>query len=358
MRSSRATALIAVLGGAGAWACSHAESPTGVVQATTPPDQIAFSVYGVGDLTRMYPQPGCTTADYRKFDFWVGEWNVFNTAGAQIGTNIVKSLVGGCVVEENWTAAGGQRGRSLNAFDRDDGQWHQTWVAEGLGQLRMAGDIQPNGNMLLKGQRISANSGLLFLDTYEWTPVSADELIQHGLLEIPGAGLSFPFTGRYLRGHDVQPVAPPGTDNCSPGGVSALSRQLDFWLGSWTVRASPGPVVGNASVESDLSGCLLQEHFDSGRGLQALAFVYYDVVVRHWFMTYMDSQGERIELSGGLAGQAMVMTGSEKGDGGRDIDVRVTWSAVSGGAVQQTWEVAAAGSGAWKTRLTLLYSAS
>src|SRR5205085_11599666 len=47
------------------------------------------------------------TPEYRGFDFWLGDWNVFNPQGQQVGTNKVVLLADGCIVEANWEHTGG-----------------------------------------------------------------------------------------------------------------------------------------------------------------------------------------------------------------------------------------------------------
>ena len=62
----------------------------------------------------------CTTPEYRQFDFWVGDWDVFGPAGARTGTNRVDRLLNGCVLQEHWVGAGGSiraELQHLRAFD-------------------------------------------------------------------------------------------------------------------------------------------------------------------------------------------------------------------------------------------------
>src|SRR5689334_20132368 len=49
----------------------------------------------------------CGAAEYRQFDFWIGEWDVFDRDGSKAGHNRVESIEGGCGVQENWTSIGG-----------------------------------------------------------------------------------------------------------------------------------------------------------------------------------------------------------------------------------------------------------
>src|SRR5918996_1555494 len=53
------------------------------------------------------PSPApCAAPEYRQFDFWLGDWNVYNPAGALVGTNRVTREFDGCVLQEHWVAAG------------------------------------------------------------------------------------------------------------------------------------------------------------------------------------------------------------------------------------------------------------
>ena len=79
------------------------------------------------------PQPDCTAEVHRQFDFWVGEWDVVPTGaalkpGQKPSSNVIQRAHAGCVLVENWTAATGGTGMSVNIYDRSRGQWHQTWV--------------------------------------------------------------------------------------------------------------------------------------------------------------------------------------------------------------------------------------
>lgn len=65
---------------------------------------------------------------YRQFDFWIGDWIVTTPQGNRAGTSSVQLMLGSCVLQENWTDAGGSSGKSFNIYDATDKQWHQSWV--------------------------------------------------------------------------------------------------------------------------------------------------------------------------------------------------------------------------------------
>lgn len=66
----------------------------------------------------------------RQFDFWIGEWDVKSTTGLPAGRSSIESILGECVIFENWTSAAPQNyaGKSINLYNNTTGKWMQTWV--------------------------------------------------------------------------------------------------------------------------------------------------------------------------------------------------------------------------------------
>jgi hypothetical protein len=76
------------------------------------------------------PTPCVSAAERHQFDFWVGEWDVFDLAGAKVGTSSVQVVSGGCALLENWTAGNALQGKSLNAYNAARSQWQQYWFGQ------------------------------------------------------------------------------------------------------------------------------------------------------------------------------------------------------------------------------------
>lgn len=79
---------------------------------------------------------------HRQFDFWIGEWNVFNTQGQQAGQSSIQNILGGCVIFENWTGRTGYTGKSFNFVDPGTGKWRQTWVDAVGGKIEFTGGLE------------------------------------------------------------------------------------------------------------------------------------------------------------------------------------------------------------------------
>lgn len=74
----------------------------------------------------------CSVADrhpeYRQFDFWIGDWDVYNPQGVLAGRNDVRLILSDCVIAENWTSRVAGEGKSFNKYNAAKKRWEQYWV--------------------------------------------------------------------------------------------------------------------------------------------------------------------------------------------------------------------------------------
>ena len=72
--------------------------------------------------------PNCNAPEHRQLDFWVGEWDVFDTVkGSPVGQSRIEKLYDGCAIRENWSEPG-YAGGSLNVYSETEHQWKQIWT--------------------------------------------------------------------------------------------------------------------------------------------------------------------------------------------------------------------------------------
>jgi hypothetical protein len=128
---------------------------TGVVTAGF----LLAAVTSLLDAQTQPPRPKCDSPEHRRFDFWVGDWNV-TIQGQLVGTNLVTLEEDGCVVHEHWRGSGGDTGQSLNFYDRGDGKWHQVWVSNSGGVLNLSG-AYTDGTIVFEGESIGKGGGKL-----------------------------------------------------------------------------------------------------------------------------------------------------------------------------------------------------
>ncbi len=146
---------------------------------------------------RRNTQP-CEEGAYRDFDFWIGNWDVADASGNHQGTNVIARGPGGCMLEENWTSAGGGAGTSLNYYDPTTGTWSQLWVSSGL-LIKVEGGLKDGAMHLAGTSYYMANDDLRsFRGT--WTPL-ADGRVRQYFEESTDGGETWAiwFDGYYTR---------------------------------------------------------------------------------------------------------------------------------------------------------------
>ena len=140
----------------------------------------------------------CAAPEHRQFDFWIGEWEVTTPNGAPAGRNRIESILDGCALRESWTGAKGGSGNSYNAYDRQSGRWHQTWVDNGGLVLRLDGTFA-GGRMVLSGETRDS-SGAPVLNRITWQATAPGAVRQLWETSRDGGGTwSVVFDGRYRR---------------------------------------------------------------------------------------------------------------------------------------------------------------
>lgn len=121
--------------------------------------------------------PACDEAVYRQFDFWAGDWDVFNPKGDKEGENLITVEENGCLLVEHWTGAKGGTGKSFNYVDHEDGKWRQIWVSPGA-TIDYDGGLNDKGQMVLEGT-IAYRNGKTAPFRGVWTPNKDGSVTQH-----------------------------------------------------------------------------------------------------------------------------------------------------------------------------------
>ncbi|ACV27809.1 hypothetical protein [Kangiella koreensis] len=127
---------------------------------------LAICFCGVAVAADPVPPPSCSSKEHRQFDFWIGEWEVFNPEGQKVGENTITQVLDGCALHENWHSEGAFRGNSYNIYDASRGVWHQSWVDNTGTLLRLEGGFK-DGAMELTGETQSDKGKLL--NRIRWT---------------------------------------------------------------------------------------------------------------------------------------------------------------------------------------------
>jgi len=104
----------------------------------------------------------CSTAAYKQFDFWIGNWNVYDTKNKLIGKNNVVKMKNACAIQENWSSKTSRsKGTSYNYYNAANKSWNQVWVDNAGGSLQLKGFYRHN-KMVLKSKLISGEKGAYY----------------------------------------------------------------------------------------------------------------------------------------------------------------------------------------------------
>jgi hypothetical protein len=133
----------------------------------------------------------CASAEYRQFDFWLGEWDV-TQSGKVAGRNSIRSILNGCAISEEWSGAGGFRGTSLNFYNAESKRWHQTWIDSRGQSLLLDGQLD-GGSMVLQSAGTEMPRHRI-----TWTPMPDKTVRQFWQVQpVSGGEWKTLFDGRY-----------------------------------------------------------------------------------------------------------------------------------------------------------------
>ena len=99
------------------------------------------------------PSPCTTQAEFKQFDFWVGEWDVKKAgdeSGPTVGSSKIEKLMDGCAIMENWESRGFV-GKSWNFYDAGQAKWRQIWIDLNGRRAEYAG-VYKDGAMRIEGE--------------------------------------------------------------------------------------------------------------------------------------------------------------------------------------------------------------
>ncbi len=136
---------------------------------------------------------------FRRFDFWVGTWEVHVADGRLAGRNRIEKSQRGCVLIEHWESVQGTTGMSINYFDAAASEWVQVWNDAAGNQIDIRGGLTEDG-MRLSGRIHYVASGKSADFRGLWTPLDDGRVRQFFEQSNDGGDTWTPwFEGFYTR---------------------------------------------------------------------------------------------------------------------------------------------------------------
>ena len=141
-------------------------------------------------------------------------------------------------------------------------------------------------------------------------------------------------------------------EDATPCASNAAARQLDYWLGDWTVDSGRG----RSTVHLSLDKCEVVESWASNtsdhRGENTLA---YNSEEKTWHGLFVDNHGRAHMLSGNVAAGGAALKGPGRDENGAAILKQVKVVRVNPDTVEQIWEKSVDGGATWTTDFKMEY---
>ena len=133
-------------------------------------------------------------------------------------------------------------------------------------------------------------------------------------------------------------------------------RQFDFFAGDWDTYDvdSATKIVARNRVTVILGGCVLREIYEGSDGLRGESYSIYDAARRAWHQSWVTNRGQLLLLDGGLKGDSMVLTGTDRAADGATSLLRGIWYRQPG-AVRETAQRSTDGGKTWKPVFDILF---
>ena len=110
---------------------------------------------------------GCNYPQSNQFDYWVGDWNVYDTLGNLVGENSVVKQYENCAIQEKWISTGVNKGTSYNYFNPTDTTWNQLWLDNQGSILILKGSFSEN-KMVMRSDLIKRQKGQKYYNQITW----------------------------------------------------------------------------------------------------------------------------------------------------------------------------------------------
>jgi hypothetical protein len=131
--------------------------------------------------------------------------------------------------------------------------------------------------------------------------------------------------------------------------ANSESRQLDYWLGDWSVTYPGAPGGSTSKVFLVLDKCMLVESWDGGKGHKGENMFAYSADDASWHGMFADNQGRVHVFAGKAADGSAEFYGPSRGPKGEQVLNRIRVVRMTAEKVEQSWEKSADNGATWTT---------
>jgi hypothetical protein len=141
---------------------------------------------------------------------------------------------------------------------------------------------------------------------------------------------------------------------------SKEASQFDFWIGDWDLTWSD-TLHGSNRISKILGNCTIQENFsDPKTRYLGQSWSVYNANYKLWQQTWVDNQGGYIHLTGGMAGDSMILKTEERNvsknisPSGKLVN-RMLFYDIKPNSFNWSWEASTDGGQTWKSNWKIIY---
>ena len=144
----------------------------------------------------------------------------------------------------------------------------------------------------------------------------------------------------------------PGTCATNPE-----SRQLDFWVGDWTISSPGSSPSATSMVSLSLDSCVITESWDGGKGHRGENIFAYSSGDRGWRGLFVDNEGRaQAFVDGKVSAGTAEFLGPSRGPNGEGVLNRIRVVRLGADKVEQTWDKSTDKGATWTAVFRLEYS--
>lgn len=142
----------------------------------------------------------------------------------------------------------------------------------------------------------------------------------------------------------------------SPCSDNAAGRQLDYWLGNWSISPPGGAESASSKVSLSLDKCIVVENWQGEKDHFGQNIFGYNPESKSWVGFFADNRGHvHVFDHGQVTGGKAEFEGPSRGDNGEAVLNRIRIVQLAPGKLEQTWDKSTDNGTTWKSQFRLEY---
>jgi hypothetical protein len=151
----------------------------------------------------------------------------------------------------------------------------------------------------------------------------------------------------------VPASAATDSESCA---TNPQSRQLDYWLGDWSVTYPGAPAASSSTVSLTLDKCVVLENWSGSKGHKGQNMFAYSADDKKWHGMFADNEGRVHVFEGKVDAGGAEFYGPSQGPNGESVLNRIRIVRKGPNEVEQTWEKSSDNGTTWSKAFSGEYS--